>query len=110
MRSIHRFLKQDKYLKGMNKQQLEDFFEKKGSVLQYATPKTLNENKEEVKKVDVNDINKDCEDVENEPVTQSNSSDLLMSIEKSGLDSGVTSVSKEIGIAKEKKKKKKHFI
>lgn len=51
-----------------------------------------------------------CEDVENEPVTQSNSSDILMPIEKGGLDSGVTSASKEIGIAKEKKKKKKHFI
>ena len=32
---------------------IEDFFEKKGSVLQYSTTKTLNENKEEVKKKEV---------------------------------------------------------
>ena len=51
-----------------------------------------------------------CEEAENEPVTQFNSSDILMSFEKSAFDNGVNIPSKEIGVAKEKKKKKKQFI
>ena len=51
-----------------------------------------------------------CEDTEEEPATQlnSNPSDLLMSYDK--VESGVISNSKEISIAKDKKKKKKKFI
>ena len=50
-----------------------------------------------------------CEESE-EPVTQSNSSDLLKNIDKITNDNGMISPSKEIVSQKEKKKKKKHFI
>ena len=51
-----------------------------------------------------------CEDTEEEPATQpiSNSTDLLMSLDK--VESGVISSSKEIAVTKDKKKKKKKFI
>ena len=52
-----------------------------------------------------------CEDTEEEHIIQPNSTDLLMSQEKSTLESGIiASPSKEIPVAKEKKKKKKKFI
>ena len=52
-----------------------------------------------------------CEDTEEEHIIQPNSTDLLMSQEKSTLESGIIpSPSKEIPVAKEKKKKKKKFI
>ena len=50
-----------------------------------------------------------CEESE-EPITQSNSSDLLKNIDKITNDNGMISPSKEIVSQKEKKKKKKHFI
>ena len=53
-----------------------------------------------------------CEELENEPepVMQSNSSDIMLSMEKDAIESGVISPSKEIVIPKEKKKKKKQFF
>ena len=52
-----------------------------------------------------------CEELEEEPVTQTYSTDIFTSLDKNTFESGVTSSpSKEILIAKEKKKKKKKFI
>ena len=52
-----------------------------------------------------------CEELEEEPVTQTYSTDIFTSLDKNTFESGVTSSpSKEILIAKEKKKKKKQFI
>ena len=54
-----------------------------------------------------------CEDLEEpepEPATQSNSSGLIMSLDKNADEIGDISPKKEIQIQKEKKKKKKHFI
>jgi hypothetical protein len=51
-----------------------------------------------------------CEEAENEPIIQSNSSDIMMSIDKGTFSSEVNTPSKEIGAVKEKKKKKKQFI
>ena len=53
-----------------------------------------------------------CEELEEEPepVMQSNSSDIMLSMEKDAIGSGVISPSKEIVVAKEKKKKKKQFF
>ena len=53
-----------------------------------------------------------CEDLEKvpEPPTQSNSSDLLFSLDKNGVDNALISISKEISNPKDKKKKKKQFI
>ena len=50
-----------------------------------------------------------CEEVE-EHITQSNSSDLVLSIDKKESESGIISPSKDIAAPKEKKKKKKKFI
>lgn len=50
-----------------------------------------------------------CEEVE-EHITQSNSSDLILAIDKKDSESGVISPSKDIAAPKEKKKKKKKFI
>ena len=52
-----------------------------------------------------------CQDIEEDHIMQSNSTDLLMTQEKNINESGIiASPSKEIPIAKEKKKKKKKFI
>ena len=54
-----------------------------------------------------------CEDLEEpepEPATQSNSSGLIMSLDKNADEIGDISPKKEVQIQKEKKKKKKHFI
>ena len=52
-----------------------------------------------------------CEDLEEpEPATQSNSSGLIMSLDKNEDEIGDISPKKEVQIQKEKKKKKKHFI
>ena len=50
-----------------------------------------------------------CEEVE-EHITQSNSSDLVLPIDKKESESGIISPSKDIAAPKDKKKKKKKFI
>ena len=77
---------------------------KKGDVTEPEEKKTKEEPEEEPK-------DEDPEELEEEPVTQTYSTDIFTSLDKNTFESGVTSSpSKEILIAKEKKKKKKQFI
>ena len=51
-----------------------------------------------------------CEEQEEENISKPNSTDIFMSLDKSSVENELISPSKQIGISKDKKKKKKKFI